>query len=830
MKEILLNKNKGKLSVNVSNAIPVEISRDSSMFHNDIWNDTIDTLEVYNNEKDASNKHRFIVTVYPICTNILFNRLTEIVYKEGSDECMVLGDVANNRIPKSDAVSTSNLDRLQAIRNTEYSNDIFNLTYHCGGDIFNNHLLRSKETVSVQKRKAVSKCDFGGEKKDAFNTIGDYCRDNDGNLIKNTFPDANREYTYVNGGFTGNTPLYMYDTIKPFETAFKDGLKRKEGWLGFYNPTKFHMPVKEGYYVNKCINNRGGCEFIEMTPERDLFSFTPKKNPYRKRLEYNWDYWLTYPYQNEYDMAPVLIGKGKGLPLMPYEESDFYISANNVKCIRLKSPVKHNLAVNNSVALKDDRGETIIVCKVVSLGDENGKYKDYFFSVRKGDFEINDGDSFENFNLTRYSKYVGGLECDYYFRRFKKVKEENLRNEINRLAFADTIYGDEITQIVFTDDVNIDGLKDNMNRPLSEIYLTVKKTNRGHNEWDSNPSDEAVEYSHVFGSVTSGLDVPPFVLNNTDFPILRRLSNAEGYGWPSLNEDLDNEIGNFLGDLVEFNPITAAETVLENVMHRFNTVQREKDGQSLFYDEIKRDQYDGEIYGSSNVADDTQIEVYEGMLNVAPEGYIYQPHHKIKIGEFSDTLRQLSDTIINTEEYNLKYNANGLFFLTNRNYGLIQNEKIVLMDKNNTHETYMYQVMSYKRTEDGNVYACECVSIDGKEINGGEEYWFFRHKGEIPDYAYMMPDGSGRCLWRDMVKPSALSFRSDLYNVPFTNGAFYHHTNITFPVRRQDPFGEYGLNRTDEEEGINKLFNIASDEADLSYDEYIKEMEGKTCF
>ena len=38
------------------------------------------------------------------------------------------------------AISSENLTRKQAIRNTEYTNDKFNLTYHCGTDIFNNHL------------------------------------------------------------------------------------------------------------------------------------------------------------------------------------------------------------------------------------------------------------------------------------------------------------------------------------------------------------------------------------------------------------------------------------------------------------------------------------------------------------------------------------------------------------------------------------------------------------------------------------------------------------------------------------------------------------------
>jgi hypothetical protein len=51
------------------------------------------------------------------------------------------------------------------------------------------------------------------------------------------------------------------------------------------------------------------------------------------------------------------------------------------------------------------------------------------------------------------------------------------------LAFAGTVYGDEVSQIVFTDDINIDNLTDNRGYPLTELYFTVLKANRGHKEW-----------------------------------------------------------------------------------------------------------------------------------------------------------------------------------------------------------------------------------------------------------------------------------------------------------------------------------------------------------
>ena len=48
-----------------------------------------------------------------------------------------------------------------------------------------------------------------------------------------------------------------------------------------------------------------------------------------------------------------------------------------------------------------------------------------------------------------------------------------------KLAFAKNIYSDNLSQVVFTDDIKIKLLKDNLGRPLSDIYLTVLKNNAG---------------------------------------------------------------------------------------------------------------------------------------------------------------------------------------------------------------------------------------------------------------------------------------------------------------------------------------------------------------
>ena len=74
MRKILLNKSISKESVNETNILPISLNREVSLLNDEILTDTIDTIEVYNKEKDNSTKHRFIFTLYPICTNVLYNK------------------------------------------------------------------------------------------------------------------------------------------------------------------------------------------------------------------------------------------------------------------------------------------------------------------------------------------------------------------------------------------------------------------------------------------------------------------------------------------------------------------------------------------------------------------------------------------------------------------------------------------------------------------------------------------------------------------------------------------------------------------------------------
>ena len=854
MRKILLNKRRGKESVNNINSIPVEINRDATLYHDEIKSTTVDIMQIYNEEKNSSTKHRFIFTISPVCTNALFNRITEVVYKEGSKECKMLTNddvISRTDITPTPISTTSTINRLQVIRNTEYSNDS-NLTYHCGVDIFNNHLLRSKEDISIQKRNGEQIKEYevflnnNGEGKiyDAFNTIADYNRNSNGETLKSKIPVSGTSYTYNNETREKYTPIYTHDNIHSLTESYNNNISRKNGWWGFTNPSTFVIPVSgTSYFINKLFNNKEACQYIDMCPERDLLSFTPKKNPYRKRLEYNWDYCLTYPFKSE-DNISFLSGK-TGLPIIKLTTGDT-ISNNGVNIEVFQCPVKHNLRIGDYVNLKCVDSDKIYTakCEVIKLGDLQGKYEDRCFKVLKSDYMdiLPSGTSIEYF-----TKIVSGFECEYYFRKFKKIKDD-LRSNLSRLAFAGTIYGDEVSQLVFTDDVNIEGLKDNRGRPLTDIYLTLIKRNSGYKEWynlnDNGNNDitgETIEYSHVFGEVTSGLDLPDYV--GIDYPSVRKQHNINGgkiftattenseiikieESSKKIEFDITIKEDEFYGDLVEFCPTTLEETVLEDVYHRVNTAQREvtkSTYNTIYSDEIRSDIY---AANSGNINKIRCREINKGFANLDPEGYMYKPHYKIKINSFEPLIYQESDILMKDVKKN--FTTDTLSITADTNYYLQTGD---IIDVFNKMDKTLKQYIVDTHKIDSNKFITECSLKEGIEgFDNSHNVDLFVHNLNIPDYAYMLKDGTGRHLWRNILKPSEREVTDELYNIPFTNNAFYHHTNITFFFKRQDPFGNYKMHLKDENGfKYENNFAIPSKELETSKDEYITENK-TSCF
>lgn len=860
-RKVFLEKNRGKFSVNAESDLMVNLSAKTRVLPYDDIDTTMSIYDLYNDERDACNKFRMIFTINPICTNALFNSRTEVVRYEGSPNVKVLLD--NKVGDKGRAKNSNELTIHQAIRDTEYSypglfDDRTPYVYHCGWDIYNNHRLRAKEFIYTSKVN-----DSDAKSKPVFNTISDYMRDYDGKIVKEYIGLMKNAAKYGGGKgdvtSTGETELHMYryDSINSIYEAFAENTDIQNGWYGFTNTCDMLIPNYNSgdtwSCINKVMNNNKPCEFIDFYPDRSLYSFIPKVNRYRKRIEKNWEYCITYPNKKE-DLTifgwPVIDGC---CPLKIVDCKLVYLGAG-VECLRFVTQLRHSLMVNDYITLfkEETKNETKYQTKyqskikVFSVGDEDGNYEDKIFSIKLSDaskwFSVNGQGTLNYSGKLYFKKNVNGYDCQYYFRKFKKLMSidgKELKSEINKVAYGENIYGDRIAQIIFTDDIDVEGIVDHMGRKLSELYLTIFKTNKGHKEWYDmeDYGSENVEFSHCFGELSSGLDMG---IDNDSFDYnVHRLTNIKYNDFndrtkdiivgafsgdvaaKSLEFDITINEDEFYGDIVEFDTFNYIETVLENVQYRFNTAQRETNNKKYFnilYDRLDFDDFDSGI--NEKVSGETEsFKVTSGYINTIefntlvqsenddklfagnlnPEGYYYKAHNKIQIRDIDDSVSSVIGKSLNYNSGTVDYVYSGGTKLLRLELTSIQNllkyETIALFDTETKDIKWGYVDKYDNEPVSGTILPI--VHIQFHDIGSikiekfqDRKYVLLIADDGVPQFATYL-ENSQTFVWRDVVRPSSLTNESELFDMPFSNGCFYIETNINFFLKRQDPRNDY---------------------------------------
>lgn len=389
-----------------------------------------------------------------------------------------------------------------------------------------------------------------------------------------------------------------------YSEAYNKYLIERDGWFGFTDPD---------------VSKAGLCNFYNIEPGKDKFDLNSnnfKLNSDNEKIENkNWEITVTYP--NSVDKTHHIISNG--LLIVQVESA----IVGGVPMIALATATRHGLENGNRVKITNasstvSDGEYT----VKRLGLDNGDHIQNYFVI-----DIEPSSALVSATAptpieARVKKIVGGQPSEYYLRKFKKVPIDSstgilLDNgdyEMYPLAFSNTIFNDLNYQFNINRDIDLEGLRDNLGRPISELYITFIKT-------DSND---------VFGPLKSGLDLENLLYNKDD----DRLSNARiihdgTTTTPVSNTPLPNENDlyndyidktllnhEFYGDVVEYNKFTVTETILADVLHRFNTVNRER---------------------TSTVSLNTPENSVKGPRR---EGYLYKPHHLYQIREFSTYIEQ----------------------------------------------------------------------------------------------------------------------------------------------------------------------------------------------
>lgn len=538
--KLVLEENRNKRSTNKDFYQSLNFERSSMMLPISDINNVVNTYQVFENERDSSTKFSLNITLNPIMSNVLTNKLTEVTRKE--DKKILFG---NER-----------LNAIQTINDNLYE-------YKLGYDIMDNNFMR----IDTFKNG---------------NTLND---------------------------FTGTT-LYG---VKKIEESINSNIDDTNGWLGIINKTKINNV--------KMFHNKKACEKIDLFPSRDYLLF--KQNYINNKMRDNWDYVLTYPSENYYSSNLVTSEQGiNGIPVT----NCYIINNNGNKFLCITTAYNHGLNFGDVIKIKNNSISDNKTYLVYDIGDINRNNKNNSLLIDANKYQ--NISMYENTNNFRIVKVINTSDSEYYIRKFKKlpnlsdiivkINEENIDEIIDNAStefsyesyqpsFSRNIYNDPIFQIQYTDEIDLSFIKDNLNRPISEIYLTVIKKNV--------IDDYRNEPSKMFTELVSGINESAGVTGYSNIRIINGVTNDEMPIETKITKTgtTINGIHNFdyfLGDIVEYNKASIKENKLEDIQYRFNTAQRESELDRVFiYSDFFGDKANLLLYSSFN-----QVPIYNNMI------------------------------------------------------------------------------------------------------------------------------------------------------------------------------------------------------------------------
>jgi hypothetical protein len=282
----------------------------------------------------------------------------------------------------------------------------------------------------------------------------------------------------------------------------------------------------------------------------------------------------------------------------------------------------HDLRVNNFIDLRDTQINGINnIYKIVSTPTPNQ------FVIKYDYTNINNTLDVIQRNL-RY-RFCDGVPSEYYYRKFE-IMTQPKDYEVYNAAFSTTIYTDNYINnnflFHFNKDIDVGGLTDNLNRPLSELYLTtVKRASyfrediaySGYRFWTS-----------TFQLLESNREITPLGGNDgqdNEQYILDTVSSVQGDD-EDVAGTIKNEGNSYFGDFVEYNRAFLEERVLADVVGRFAPSQTILGGTEDV---------------TSEEGDTTEENIY--ISGVSPDGYTYNLHQKIKIRDFSENIETVDN-------------------------------------------------------------------------------------------------------------------------------------------------------------------------------------------
>jgi len=352
---------------------------------------------------------------------------------------------------------------------------------------------------------------------------------------------------------------------------------------------------------------------------------------------YNWATYVSYASKNKEDqyMKHKVIYES-GTSINNYVVTDgvpYYIlnKQNRGKnLITFYCGMKHNLKVGDWIYTKDTINNKRYF-EVYSLGDTSYGNEDRVFSIFNYGFEDPLFGNYAKGNFRRVIDINNKEETtSKYYVRVHKILSNSTNADITKMGFENNAFpikrkleysgltpnniqrtsikdGSMAVGFSFDEDVNISGLKDNLDRPITELYVTI--VNRGYMGWFNNPfltnnSSTGIQVGWDMNFLKDEIDDwwdGSNIDNQDDIPYDSYPLNGYTFYYNKILPK-GHEV---MGSVCEYNDYENMETELSPISHKIS--------------------YNPQIFDNNS-------------SNTLPDGYTYKPHYSIPIRSYSDYL------------------------------------------------------------------------------------------------------------------------------------------------------------------------------------------------
>jgi hypothetical protein len=428
----------------------------------------------------------------------------------------------------------------------------------------------------------------------------------------------------------------IYDNERQSCTIFRPTFKVNYLYANTYVGTTNYIPfLNRLYYVNaeqSSVNNiwKGFPQYYEFDFYRPDIADQHIRYQSKSAYTYNWTYYVSYAYQNNYNEQLSYNLDGTSLTWIASQGIPFFIqnsvqNGNNVISFQCISP--HGLSVGEYVELSFNYNN-INLFQVFSLGNGLFDSNTHIFNIYNVGYT---GATFANDVTGTFRRVINPdnieeTKSKYYVREHKIITnlddcvmtkngfEKNVFNEERKFEYS-SITPNKVSRvsqktssnsynITVNRDLDLNNVLDNQKRPVSELFLTI--INKGYTGYFNNP--------------TNGVGLK----QGWEF----NLTKNSNYWWDDSNLNSNTNI------------LTSGYTLTSGATKTFYYNQNLMSGDTIYgdfcefndYEQLERvvSPYYHKLKYNQNVFQTT-----ESFDTNAP-GFYYEPHTSMTIRVFSD--------------------------------------------------------------------------------------------------------------------------------------------------------------------------------------------------